>query len=238
MLRSCETFKEAAKEKGLLESDNNISECLREVVIFKIPSSLRILFATILVHCILTDVRKLWDIYYDDMSEDFKKIDNSPTTQLQCTLKSINYFLESMGKKIENYDIPKLEQRLDGGIISECREIREEKSIIVPLEDLDAQTKLNPEQEQALKIILERVDTEKLRLFFIGGLGGTGKTFLYRAILANIISRGMIAIAATTNGVAATLLSGGRTTYSRFEIPLQTTDSIITRMSSKVVELN
>ncbi|KAG5586051.1 hypothetical protein H5410_046485 [Solanum commersonii] len=33
----CETFKEAIKERGLLESDNNISECLREMVTFKMP---------------------------------------------------------------------------------------------------------------------------------------------------------------------------------------------------------
>ncbi|KAM3323209.1 hypothetical protein P3S67_004360 [Capsicum chacoense] len=86
------------------------------------PSALRNLFATILVHCNPKDVRKLWDTYYDDMSEDFKRIHkNSPTTQFQCTLKSINHFLESMGKRIENYDIPKLEQSMVDEIISECR---------------------------------------------------------------------------------------------------------------------
>ncbi|KAM3398428.1 hypothetical protein P3S68_001943 [Capsicum galapagoense] len=159
------------------------------------PSALRNLFATILVHCNPADVRKLWDIYYDDMSEDFKRIhDNSSTTQLQCTLNNINHFLQSMGMKIENYDIPKLEQRLDDGIMSECREIREEESIIVSLEELDAQTKLNPKQEKAFKIILERLDSEKLRLFFIDGPDETGKTFLYGTILANIRSRGMIAL--------------------------------------------
>ncbi|KAH0692884.1 hypothetical protein KY290_021037 [Solanum tuberosum] len=57
--KQCQTFKEAAKERGLHESDNSISECLREVVIFKMPSALRSLFATILVHCNPTDIRKL-----------------------------------------------------------------------------------------------------------------------------------------------------------------------------------
>ena len=81
--RLCDTFKEAAKERGLLESDDNIFECLREAVVFKMPSALRNLFATILVHCNPTDVRKLWDTYYDNMSEDFKRIHkNSPTSEL------------------------------------------------------------------------------------------------------------------------------------------------------------
>ncbi|KAM3303945.1 hypothetical protein P3S67_014977 [Capsicum chacoense] len=176
----------------------------------------------------------LWDTYYDDMSEDFKRThENSPTAQLQCTLKSINHFLESMGKRIENYDIPKLEQSLNDGIILECREIREEKSIIVSPKDLDTQTKLNPEQQQAFKIISERIESGQLGLFFIDGPGGTKKTFLYSALLSNIKSRGMIALATTTSGVAAVLLSEGRTTHSRFEIPLQTTTATITHMSKK-----
>ncbi|XP_047259046.1 ATP-dependent DNA helicase pfh1-like, partial [Capsicum annuum] len=125
--------------------------------------------------------------------------------------------------------------RLDDGIISECREIRKEKSIIVSLEDLDAHTKLNPEQEQAFKIILERIDCGQSGLFFIDGPGGTGKTFLYRALLANIRSRDMIELATVTSGVAAALLSGGCTAHSRFEIPLQTTDATVTRMSKQSV---
>ncbi|KAM3217113.1 hypothetical protein P3L10_026556 [Capsicum annuum] len=138
-----------------------------------------------------------------------------------------------MGKRIENYDIPELEQRLDDGIISECREIQEEKSIIVSPEDLDAQIKLNPEQEQTFKIILERIKSGQLGLFFVDGPGGTGKTFLYHELLANIRSRCMIALATTTSGLAATLLLGGRTAHSRFEILLQTTDATITRMSKQ-----
>ncbi|XP_075112513.1 uncharacterized protein LOC142182255 [Nicotiana tabacum] len=232
--RECETFKEAAKERGLLESDNSISECLREAVLFKMPSALRNLFATILVHCNPTDIRKLWETYYEDMPEDFRKIhDNSHVAQLQCTLKSINYFLESMGKKIDKYDFLKLDHGRDNGNVSECREIIEERSINVSPEDFDAQSKLNPEQEQAFKTILERVDSGRAGLFFVDGSGGTGKTFLYRALLANLRSRGMIALAMATSGVATTILPGGHTAHSRFDIPLQTTDTTITNMSKQ-----
>ena len=57
--KQCKTFKEAAKGRGLLDSDNNISECLRETIVFKMPLALRSLFATILVHCNPNDIRKL-----------------------------------------------------------------------------------------------------------------------------------------------------------------------------------
>ncbi|XP_016446614.2 uncharacterized protein LOC107771698 [Nicotiana tabacum] len=43
----------------------------------------------------------------------------------------------------------------------------------------------------------------------------------------------MIALATTTNGVAASILPGGRTAHSRFDIPLQTNDSTMTNMSKQ-----
>ncbi|XP_075086514.1 uncharacterized protein LOC142169177 [Nicotiana tabacum] len=233
-VRECQTFKEAAKERGLLESDNSISECLREAVLFKMPSALRNLFATILVHCNPMDVRKLQDTYYEDMSEDFRRIhENLSDTQLQYTLKSINYFLQSIGKSAEKYDLPKPDQCRDENVPTECREIIEEKTIQVSEEDFNAQSKLNLEQEQVFKIILQRVDSGRAGLFFVDAPGGTGKIFLYRALLANVRSRDMIALATTTSDVAAIILPGGRTAHSRFDIPLQTSETTITNMSKQ-----
>ncbi|XP_026458524.1 ATP-dependent DNA helicase PIF1-like [Papaver somniferum] len=57
-------------------------------------------------------------------------------------------------------------------------------------------------------------------IFFIDGPGGSGKTFLYRTILAKLRSEGRIAIATATSGIAATMMPGGRTTHSRFKIPV------------------
>ncbi|XP_055835147.1 uncharacterized protein LOC129903620 [Solanum dulcamara] len=70
-------------------------------------------------------------------------------------------------------------------------------------------------------------------MFFVDGLGGTEKTYLYCALLANIRSRGMIALAIATSGVAATILPGGRTAHSRFDIPLQTSETTTTNMSKQ-----
>ena len=106
------------------------------------------------------------------------------------------------------------------------------------MEDFDAQSKLNPEQEQAFAKILQTIDCGRDGIFFVDGPGGTGKTYLYRALLANVRSRGMIALATTTSGVAASILPGGRTAHSRFEIALQTNEATMTNMSNKVVRPN
>uniref|UniRef100_A0A3Q7EUY3 ATP-dependent DNA helicase n=1 Tax=Solanum lycopersicum TaxID=4081 RepID=A0A3Q7EUY3_SOLLC len=52
------------------------------------------------------------------------------------------------------------------------------------------------------------------------GPGGTGKSFLYRDLLATVRYRGFIALETTSSGVAASLLPGDRTAYSRFKIPI------------------
>jgi len=58
------------------------------------------------------------------------------------------------------------------------------------------------------------------KVFFIDGPGGTGKTFVYNTLLAHVRSKGNIALAVASSGIAALLLDGGRTANSRFKIPL------------------
>ena len=57
--------------------------------------------------------------------------------------------------------------------------------------------------------------------YFIDGPGGTGKTFLYKLILSKIRSNEQIALAVASSGLAAVLLPNGRTSHSRFKIPLK-----------------
>jgi hypothetical protein len=52
------------------------------------------------------------------------------------------------------------------------------------------------------------------------GPGGTGKTYLYKALLATIRSQNKIAVATATSGVAASIMPGGRTAHSRFKVSL------------------
>jgi ATP-dependent DNA helicase PIF1 len=50
------------------------------------------------------------------------------------------------------------------------------------------------------------------------------RLFLYRALLVTVHSQNKLAIATTTSGVAASIMLGGRTTHSRFKIPLTLDD--------------
>ncbi|XP_030478179.1 uncharacterized protein LOC115695240 [Cannabis sativa] len=59
--------------------------------------------------------------------------------------------------------------------------------------------------------------------FFINGHGGTGKTFLWNTIIAKLRSQSRIVLPVATSGITALLLPNGRTTHSRFHIPLDVT---------------
>ena len=79
---------------------------------------------------------------------------------------------------------------------------------------------LNEKQHQIYDEIMQAINNG-CGYFFIDGPVGTGKTFLYNTLLANVRLYGDIAIAVASSGIAALLLSGGRTAHSRFKIPLK-----------------
>ncbi|XP_045833343.1 uncharacterized protein LOC123924482, partial [Trifolium pratense] len=55
---------------------------------------------------------------------------------------------------------------------------------------------------------------------FLYGFGGTWKTFIWRVMLTALRSKGDIVLTGASSGIAALFIPGGRTTDSRFCIPL------------------
>ncbi|XP_048498115.2 uncharacterized protein LOC125496639 [Beta vulgaris subsp. vulgaris] len=94
-------------------------------------------------------------------------------------------------------------------------------SVPVPTEDTECIGKLNADQRHAYDTVMNAITLKNGGAFFVDGPGGTGKTYLYRAILATIKGRGEIAIPTTTSGIAATLLHQGRSSHSTFQLPLK-----------------
>jgi PIF1-like helicase len=215
-----QTFQKAALERGLIETDDSLSHCLNEASIFQFPIALRRFFTTILVFCEPCDVRKLWDEHYESMSEDYRRTCGNDARVQNIVLSSIKSFLQSMGKNLQIFDLPDLNECFDS-VGCAYREINEEFSIMVEDEHLRARDTLNGDQKIAFDEIIQHVNENKCGVFFVDGPGGTGKSFLYKTLLAEVRSRGLIAIVTASSGVVANNLPGGRTVHSRFKIPLQ-----------------
>ncbi|XP_035547439.1 uncharacterized protein LOC118348947 [Juglans regia] len=213
------TFREAATLHGLLQRDTSLQDCMQEASLYQIPHSLRRLFATILVYCNPTNPRELWEYFEQDMSSDFQTSVATSADIRTKVLRSISSTLESMGKDINMFHLIEHDVSFDQNE-TEAREINDEFAVSIPEEDLMASMSLNSEQQHAYESILQKVLLNESAAFFIDGPGGTGKTFLYKALLATVRSRNLIALATASSGVAASILPGGRTAHSRFKIPL------------------
>ncbi|KAG5530734.1 hypothetical protein RHGRI_025635 [Rhododendron griersonianum] len=125
------------------------------------------------------------------------------------------------------YDLPAIRSQIVEIGSVEKREVLDELAVKNPPEDCMAPANLNPEQKYAYNIILDHVNNNRNGSFFIDGPGGSGKTYLYHALLATIRSKGTIALGTATSGVAASILPGGRIAHSRFKIPIEGNDSSV-----------
>ncbi|GKA78478.1 ATP-dependent DNA helicase PIF1-like protein [Tanacetum coccineum] len=115
------------------------------------------------------DVRRLWDDHYDLLSEDFTRQYQNAHLGRSMVLKDINIYTQSMGKSVDDFDLPKLNS------------------------DLSMQFR--------------------------------GKMYLYKALLAEVPSHGLLAVTTASSGAAANNMSGGRTAHSR-----GSSDDIISRV--------
>jgi hypothetical protein len=83
---------------------------------------------------------------------------------------------------------------------------------------------LNEEQRNVYEAVTGSVlgdDSNREKLFFLDGPGGSGKTFTYSAIISKLRSMKKIVLVVASSGIAACLLAGGRTAHSRFKIPIK-----------------
>ncbi|KAI3472343.1 hypothetical protein Pfo_029486, partial [Paulownia fortunei] len=196
---------------GLLESDLSIVEYLNKAVTFQMPHELQRLFAIILVYGAPMDVRILWNSNFEAMSEDLKReSENSVELQVAKTLKTLNFFLESMGKKHHlNFFLESLAKRttsceppnisidLENMGNDFSSEMQDKMSIEITSEDYEIELKLNSEQYKTFSIILDCIQK------------GNEKTSLHRALLTHLITKNQIALATMTSIVTTSIMSMG-----------------------------
>src|SRR5260364_31798 len=223
-----DSYKDVAFQLGLVDDDDECDACLEEAATYNMPSQLRHLFAFLLVYCQPANVKDLWEKFLDHLIEDFISQENSRDLAIAKALLLIEKYLIQNGMTL--LDFPNL-PIIDYALLEEDQQ----NNTLIAKEQHFDQNKINEtsENEKSLnedqnKIFVEIIkaikDEINSTLFFVDGPGGTGKTFLYNLLLAYIRSKkhlNGIAIAVASSGIAALLMSGGRTAHSRFKIPLK-----------------
>ncbi|XP_056685527.1 uncharacterized protein [Spinacia oleracea] len=222
----CATFQEAALKRRLLEEDEAVDLCLAEACEVQMPSALRRLFATVLIFCQPSDPNALWLKYYAAMSEDFNhQFPDSESKVKQLTARSVEQCLEEMGKSLKTFGLAYLNEAQDAEV-ARTRDITDALDAPIPDHCVACRDRLNPAQQEAFNCIIDHVKQKRPGAFFIDGPGGTGKTFLYNALYAEVRLMGEIVLPTATSRIAAANIPSGRTAHSRFKIPIDTEASL------------
>ena len=225
----CESYRHACQLHGLLQDDNHWNATLTEAAVSSSAYQLRNLFAIMLQTCDISSPRQLWEDHLENFCEDIiHRLQRlNPNIQVQLSENVQNEALTLLedkvlqlgGKQLTEYGLP-APVREQHGLAQEI--LRETSYNIEELTTFVTQNEpmLQPEQEHAYQSIIGMVSQKKGGLFFLDAPGGTGKTFLINLLLAKVRQNKCIALAVASSGIAATLLTGGRTAHSTFKLPL------------------
>lgn len=225
------TDQAACIARGLLDDDEEWAGCLREAATFQTGYQLRRLFSVILIHCHPSDPNKLWQDFRHHTCDDLQHyLQNQPWAPVPLDeedvydygLYLLQQLLEDGGKTMEDVHINPCQRnwaQLDNRnrLIQEQYELQRDQPA-GEAEQLHAQ--LNPQQLDAFNQVYESVIQSRGDTFFLDGPAGTGKTFLYKALCYKLRAEGHFVLCVASSGIAALLLPGGRTSHSRFKIPL------------------
>ncbi|XP_021769711.1 ATP-dependent DNA helicase PIF1-like [Chenopodium quinoa] len=122
-----------------------------------------------------------------------------------------------MGKSLKTFGL----DHLSYNVSDEFRKTRDiENALNTPIleEYINSRARLNAAQLKAFDVIMNHVNEGKGGTFLIDGPGGTGKTFLYNCLYAEIRMMNKIVLPTASSGIATSNLPSGRTAHSRFKI--------------------
>ncbi|XP_071686884.1 uncharacterized protein [Rutidosis leptorrhynchoides] len=153
------------------------------------------------------------------------KIYINPSELESYVLYELQILLHQQSKSVSDFGLPKIPQHLLDDL--QNRLIMEEKNFdreALIAEKLILESKMNDKQQMIYNMVISSNSSKKQELIFVYGHGGTGKTFLWKAITTALRAEGKIVLAVASSGIASLLLSFDQTAYSRFKIPLDLTD--------------
>ena len=172
-----ETFQETCIHRKLVENDSYWYIVMEEMILTKMPFSLRHIFAHLCLNCQPENPLNLYHTYKTNMMEDYLKSYNYNDSE-QYLLIELQRILNLNDSSLQQFKLPV-------PIISiESERIIDEFDEIIIKKANDLFNTLNSEQLICYREIIETIQSpEKLINYFIlDGPGGSGKTYLWTTL--------------------------------------------------------
>ena len=217
-----DTFYQACIALNLLSDDSQWVHTMEEAAVFRMPSQLRFLFATLCAHCGVQRPLELWERFKAAMCEDYLRSYSGEDSE-SMAMTDIQMILAQSGIKCTDLGLPEptdvTPHTNSVDLLQKCAFANESIA------------KLNPEQQRLVDAVfsaLRAIDDGSpptAHALFLDGPGGSGKTMVYNTLVSPFIVRHKRVAACAWTGIAATLLRGGQTVHSLFKLPVPITDT-------------
>ncbi|KAL5170455.1 Replication protein A DNA-binding subunit B [Glycine soja] len=227
------TYKEACFVVGFLQDDKEFIEAIKEAKDWGSTHYIRKLFVLLLLTATMSKPEQVWDQTWhwmaDDIVYNYKKSSTSPALQLDdrtlqnLVLLEIQQLLQANQRSLRDY--PSMPYPEDAN----CPTYLDNSLILAELnynnEELRSEfehlfSHMTDEQASIYNQIVEAVNKDEGGMFFLCGYGGTGKTYIWKALASSLRADNKIVIMVASSGIASQLLPGGRTAHSKFKIPV------------------
>jgi hypothetical protein len=215
-----DTFKSACIALGLYDLDDEWNACLEKTVGMQIGAHLqRSLFVTILAFGVSGEPRMLWDKYKEHICDDCKValqrhgIVELSIEQIESwALHSLQDVLAEFNKTLEEFGLPAPSVAFDRLETNRLLEVERNYNVeVLEAEVAMAIESFNDGQRATYNGVIDAYVAHHAKVIFIDGPGGMGNA---------VHSRGDIAFAIASSGIATLLLSRGRTAHSYLKIPI------------------
>ncbi|RWS26596.1 uncharacterized protein B4U80_06144, partial [Leptotrombidium deliense] len=199
-----DTFREAAVALGLVTTDTEMIDVLKEACEILLPFQLRDFYVYMLIGCENINAKDLWTHFKSELSEGITEAE---------ALQQINDKLEKENFSLSDFGMEKFETAVEPQVeIVDYEFHRNQYELMYSM--------LNSEQKFAFETINKAICNPALgNCYYIDGIGGSGKTFVYRCLIhyAMVQRKKVYTIAWT--GIAAILLPFGKTAHRSFQLP-------------------
>ncbi|KAG5088981.1 hypothetical protein GYH30_001400 [Glycine max] len=225
------TFREACFAKGFLGNDQEFIGALREAITRGSAHFLRKLFVKLLFINTMDRSQFVWEQTWQLMADDI--VFNHRIQGIQLFVKETKHLCLSeienllQGNRKSLRDFPSMPYLIGYAANTHgnkliFNEMAYDKELL-HAEFNNYYHSLTDEQDAIFDKTIRVVASQSSGVYFLYGYGGTGKTFIWKTLSSDIRSNGGIVVTVASSGIASLLLPGGRTTHSKFSIPVPTT---------------